>query len=550
MEEIFKPDLIFINGNILTVDKNDSIVEAVAIKGNKFIATGLTDEIIKLEGKETKIIDLQGKSVMPGIIDSHTHPDSISIRFLEVDCRAPPIKTISEILNKVKAKAIEIGSGKWIRGVAFNDSKLVEKRHITRWELDNVSPTNPVFILSDTGHQAIVNSNALEIARISKDTPEPPGGEIERDDSGVPTGLLYENAMGLIKQHIPEYTVEELTESYEKMVEQMSQWGITSTHNASSRINGIRTYKHLLENGIKKLRMSLMMSVNREKPGDVLDALILGGIESGFGNDWLKIISVKIMGDGSGAGGTCCVYDPQNRGPRGLGIWMTEPDEVERLVTKAHNSGLRVSIHSIGDRGIEMALDCIEKAQKTNPIPDMRHRIEHNSLCTLNLLERIKVLGVTPSSSIGYMYGLGDQYTENFGLERSKWLHPHKTMKEMEIIAGGNSDCPVTYYSPFVQIYSAVTRKTSNGQVVGPDEAINVMDAIRVYTWNGAYLSKDENKLGSIEVGKLADMIVIDKDILLIPEEEIKEIKVLLTIVDGNIIYDRLDACAHLTFPR
>ena len=218
---------------------------------------------------------------------------------------------------------------------------------------------------------------------------------------------------------------------------------------------------------------------------------------------------------------------------------MTEPEEAEKLVIKAHNAGLRVSIHSIGDRGIDMALDCIENAQNLNPIPDVRHRIEHNSLCTPKQLKRIKKLGVTPSSSIGYMYGLGDQYAENFGSERSRWLHPHKTMKEMGIIAGGNSDCPVTYYSPFVQMYAAVTRKTSSGQVVGSEESISVMDAIKVYTWNGAYLSKDEDKLGSLEPGKLADMIVIDKDILDIPQEEIKNIQVCQTIADGKIVYDR-----------
>jgi predicted amidohydrolase YtcJ len=172
-----------------------------------------------------------------------------------------------------------------------------------------------------------------------------------------------------------------------------------------------------------------------------------------------------------------------------------------------------------------------------NPIPDMRHRVEHNSLCTPKQLKRIKELGVTPSSSIGYMYGLGDQYAENFGPERSRWLHPHKTMKEMGIIAGGNSDCPVTYYSPFVQIYAAVSRKSSSGQVIGPEEAISVMDAIRVYTWNGAYLSKDENKLGSIEPGKLADIIILDKDILTIPTQEIIDIQVLTTIADGKIVY-------------
>jgi predicted amidohydrolase YtcJ len=270
---------------------------------------------------------------------------------------------------------------------------------------------------------------------------------------------------------------------------------------------------------------------------DMLSAMSSLGIESGFGDEWLRIMSLKIMGDGSGAGGTAGVYTPQNRGPKGLGLMTTSPEDMERIVLAAHEAGLRVSIHSIGDRGIDIALDCFEKAQKAKPVKDMRHRIEHNSCCTPKQLRRIKKLGVVPSSSIGYMYGLGDQYAENFGPKRSRWLHPHKTMKAMGIIAGGNSDCPVTFYSPWTQIYSAVTRKTSSGQVIGPEEAISVLDAIRVYTLNGAYLSKEEDMKGSIEAGKLADLIVLDRDILSIPSDEIKEVKVLTTIVGGKVVY-------------
>ncbi|MFW6109509.1 MAG: amidohydrolase [archaeon] len=534
-----KADMILKNGKIITVDPDDSIAEAVAIRGNKIEAVGTSREVSTLIGPSTEVIDLEGKTLMPGIIDSHTHPSHIAARFLEVDCRAPPIRRVSEILDRIQERAQEMDSVEWIRGANFNDSKLEEKRHINRWELDEVAPENPVFVVSDTGHQALANSKAFEVAGIDENTPDPPGGEIDRNEKGEPTGLLYENAMGLVRENIPEYSIDALRESYKDVVNQFAEWGITSTHNASGHRNGIRAYKQLLDQGVKKLRMRLMVSVNRDKPGDILDALERAGIESGFGDDWLGIMSIKIMGDGSGAGGTCCVYEPQNRGPKGTGLWMTEPEEVQRLVSKAHNAGLRVSIHSIGDRGIDMALECIEKAQKETPVPDMRHRIEHNSLCPPDSLNKIKELSVTPSSSIGYMYGLGDQYAENFGPERSRWLHPHKTMKEMGIIAGGNSDCPVTYYSPFVQIYEAVTRRTSSGKVVSPEECISPMEAIKVYTWNGAYLGKDEDKLGSIEPGKLADLIVLDRDILSVPHEEIKDIQVLTTIVDGKIVYKK-----------
>ena len=541
IKELLKADRILINGRIITVDRDGTLVEAVAIKDARFLETGSTQHILNLAGEGTDIMDMEGKTVLPGIIDSHTHPIFAATTLMEIDCRQTHIKRVENILEMVKQRAQELGPGKWVRVANFNDSKLVENRHITRWEMDEAAPENPVFIVSDTGHQSLVNSTAIELAGITKDTPDPSGGEIERSESGEPTGLLYETAMELVGNIVPPYTVAEIKESLREVLDQFSEWGITSTHDASGYDLGIRAYQQLLKEGVKQVRMNLMVIVHPENQPEVnlLNDMSCLGIESGFGDDWLKVMSLKIMGDGSGAGGTACVYTPQNRGTKGLGLMMTDPEHIEELVLKAHEGGIRCSIHSIGDRGIDIALDCIEKAQKRKPAIDMRHRLEHNSCCTPKQLKRIKALGVTPSSSIGYMYGLGDQYAENFGPERSRWLHPNKTMKEMGIIAGGNNDYPVTAYSPFVQMYAAVTRKTSSGQVVGPEEAISVMDAIRVYTYNGAYIGKDEDRVGSIEPGKLADLIVIDRDITSISHEEIKETKVLITIVDGKIAYQR-----------
>ncbi|MDP2855805.1 MAG: amidohydrolase [bacterium] len=541
LADVLAADLLLINGKIVTVDAVDSIVEAVAVKDGKILTTGSNNDVKKLAGEKTKVIDLKGKTVLPGIIDSHTHPHNAAMNFLEINCRGKEIRGIKDIKAAVAKKARELGPGKWIRGSGYNDSKLAEKRQITRRELDEAAPDNPVYIVSDTGHQAIVNSKALAISGITKGTPDPDGGQIHRDESGAETGLLYETATKLVADKIPEYTVEQVKEGLRQLWGQFSEWGITSTHDASAQMLGIRGYQELLAEGVRKVRVNLMVSIRPWRAGeeDMLYSLASLGIESGFGDDWLKVMSLKIMGDGSGAGGTAGVYTPQHRGPKGLGLMLTDSKDIERIVMKAHEAGLRVSIHSIGDKGVDIALDCIEKAQNAKPVEDMRHRLEHNSCCTPKQLKRIKRLGVVPSSSIGYMYGLGDQYAENFGPERVRWLHPHKTMKEMGIVAGGNSDCPVTFYGPFVQMYAAVTRKSSSGQVVGPEEAISVMDAIRVYTLNGAYLAKEENTKGSIEPGKLADMIVLDRDVLTIPPDEIKDVQVLTTIVDGVVVYKR-----------
>ena len=536
--ELFSANLILLNGKIVTVNHKNSIVEALAIKGNKIIAIGTSKEIRRLKGEKTKVLNLRGKMVLPGIIDSHTHPSHGATRFLDIDCRGPGIKSIKDIQKAVSERVKQLGSGNWVRGSNYNDSKLKERRQISRHELDKVAPDNPVILVSDTGHQSIVNSRALKIAGISKETVDPQGGHIDKDEKGELTGLLYETATQLVSIHVPVYTLEDTKQGLKRLFDRFSEWGITSTHDASGSMTGLRAYQQLLEEGYRKVRVGLMVRSARDSSVDALDSLINLGMESGFGDEWLRVISFKIMGDGSGAGGTSAVYTPQHRGTKGLGLMTTDIEDLNKIVLKAHKARIRCSIHSIGDRGIDLALDAIETAQKTEPIEDMRHRLEHNSCCTLKQLRRIKKLGVTPSSSIGYMYGIGDQYAENFGSKRSRWLHPHKTMKELEIIAGGNNDCPVTFYSPFVQIYAAVTRKTSSGQVVGAEEAISVMDAIRIYTWNGAYLSKEEDIKGSIEPEKLADLIIIDRDILKVPSEKIKDTKVLMTIVDGKIVYE------------
>ncbi len=532
-------DLVFLNGKVITVDSENRIAEAVAVRKGRIVAVGSNEEVRSHIGEGTRIIDLEGRALLPGFIDTHTHPSHAAVRLYEIDLRSPPVRSIKDVLRLVAEKAEELGPGKWVRGTNYNEAKLVERRHVTRWELDEAAPENPVFITKETGHEFVANSMALKIAGITRGTPDPPGGKIDRRADGEPTGVLYETAGRLVREHIPSYTVEEVKEGLKRVWDQFAEWGITTTHDAGVDTTALRAYQELLAEGVRKVRTHLMIMVRSPKGEDLLEALTQLGIESGFGDEWLKILGVKIMGDGSGAGGTAAVYEPQHRGPGGLGIMVTPPEELKRLVLKAHRAGLRVCIHSIGDRAIDYALDAIEEAQRELPRPDIRHRIEHNSLCTPRQLKRIKELGVTPSSSIGYMWRLGDDYLENFGPERARWLHPHRSMLEMGIIAGGNSDYPVSDGNPLIQIYEAVTRRTRNGVIVGPEEAIGVMEAIRLYTWNGAYLGREEHFKGSIEPGKLADLVVLDRDPLSVPVEELKDIKVVMTIVDGRIVYQR-----------
>ena len=538
VDDRIAPDLILYNGKVLTVDSNNRIAEAVAVKDDIIMAVGSSDCIQSLKGSKTEVIDLEGKTLLPGFIDTHSHPGVAASTFLMINLTSPPISSIKDILRMIKEKAGNSLPGEWIQGINYNQLKLRENRHVTREELDSVAPKNPVVITRLTGHMYVLNTLAMEAAGIDRYTVDPNGGKIDRNENGEPTGLLLGNAGSLVLDVVPPFTLEQIKWGLRKVFDKYTEWGVTTVHDPGTTAMDMRAYRSLLDEGVKQVRVQTMMRTHRESPRATLDEMISLGLSSGFGDKWLRVMSLKIMGDGTGSGGTAGVYAPQNRGDT-LGLFMTSPEEIKELTIKAHEYGIRVSIHSIGDRAIDVALDAIEEAQRLHPREDMRHRIEHNSICTPRQLKRIKELGVSPASSIGYMYSIGDDYYDNFGPERVRWAHPHKTMKEMGIIAGGNCDYPITDGNPMIQIYEAVTRKTRTGLVVGPEEAISVSDAIRVYTFNGAYLGKEEKVKGSIEEGKLADMAVLDEDILSTPSEELMDIKVIMTIVGGKIHYNK-----------
>jgi predicted amidohydrolase YtcJ len=538
IDDRLAPDLVLLNGKIVTIDSENTVTEAVAVKNGIILAVGPSSDIRNIVGEKTQTIDLKGKTILPGFIDTHSHPGVAATVFLQINCISPPTKTITEILEKVKEAASNVTPDEWIRGINYNQLKLEEKRHITREELDAAAPNNPVVITRLTGHMYILNSLAIKEAGITRDTPDPDGGKIERDQTGEPTGLLHGNAGELVLNKMPPFSVEEIKWGLRKVFDQYSEWGITTVHDPGTTALDLRAYKELLDEGLNQVRVQCMMRTHRGSPRTTLNEMIALGIASGFGNDWLRIMSLKIMGDGTGSGGTAGVYEPQAKGDT-LGLFMTSPEEMKNLTVLAQKHGIRVSIHSIGDMAIDAALDSIEEAQKQYPAHDMRHRIEHNSICTPKQLERIKELGASPASSIGYMLSIGDDYMENFGEKRMRWCHPHKTMQEMGIIAGGNCDYPITDGNPMVQIQQAVTRKTRSGLVYSLEESISVLDAIRVYTWNGAYLEKEEHKKGSIEPGKLADMVFLDKDILDQPVDMIDQVKVITTIVGGKIVYQK-----------
>ncbi|MEE9503921.1 MAG: amidohydrolase [Thermodesulfobacteriota bacterium] len=533
-------DLALLNGKIVTVNERNELAEAVAVKDSKIVGVGTTNEIKELAGNDTKVIDLQKKTVTPGFVESHCHPSMAGPRLL-FEVNAGGATTILEIIDRIRQKARQLPQEKWLRAWGYNDRRLKEKRHPTRWDLDKATTKHPVFLARLDGHMGVVNSKALKLAQITKDTPDPEGGKIDRDpETGEPTGLLRETAQALAKNIIPPYTIEEMKEGLVTACNQLASWGITSFGDAAVVRDSMVAYQELLAENRLPLRVAMMIvGLPMLEFPPYLNELKVLGIKAGFGNDRLRILGTKFMIDGSMSGYTAALYEPYSNEPTEYGIIVQSPEELTRGIVEAHKAGLRPLTHAIGDRAIDIVLDAIEKALTETPVADHRMRIEHCTLPTDEAIDRMKRLGVIPSSSVGFIYELAPAHLLCIGPERAKRYFPHKTYLEKGILSVGNSDWFVTSANIAQQLYGVVTRKGYSGEVIGPEQAISVMDALRLYTINGAYASFEEKIKGSIERGKLADMVVLDRDILTIPEEEIKDIKVEMTIVGGEIVYQR-----------
>ena len=539
MSSPLQADLLLLNGKIVTVDQDETVAQAVAVKGNRIIHVGSDLDMKTLTCGDTLVIDLEGKTVLPGFIDSHVHV--IGAGRLQIMAREyVDIKyadSISEVLEKIGERVKVTPKGEWIIGWGYLWSRFKEKRAPYGHELDMVAPENPVLL--NFSAMGVANSLALKQAGVTKDS-KPDYGEVELDpDSGEPNGRLQGGAaVRLVSRHVPPLKAEPY-EAASLACDQWTRWGITTAHQAGATRTDFTFLQKMKRDGDLKLRFRLYIH-NMTSNLEFMDHAIALGIQNGFGDDMLKISGVKLALDSMGSMGNAATYEPCTGNPGSLGILLVTPEKLEEMIVRAHKAGLQTATHSIGDRAIDINLDAIEAAIKEHPNPDHRHRIEHCTQCTPKQLARIKELGVHPGES-NYIWNFGDAYKYQFGLERSEWLYPYKSFKDYGIIASANSDYGggPWHGNPIVGIYSMVTRRTEGGDTVGLSQAVDVMDAIKAYTIYGAHASFDEDNLGSIEEGKLADMIVLSDDITSVHSEKIKEITVEKTILDGRIVYEK-----------
>ncbi|MCW4049467.1 MAG: amidohydrolase, partial [Candidatus Bathyarchaeota archaeon] len=518
-------DLIIINGKVVTVDKEDSITEAVAVKDGKIMKAGTTEEIKQLAGSKTKTMDLEGKLLLPGFIDTHEHCIRRGLQMDWVVCRSPPMKSLEDVVQALKAKADTKPEGEWVIGTGFDESQWEDKRFPNRYDLDRASDRHPIYLGRAGGHNSVANSLALELAGVTKDTPQPQGGNIERDENGEPTGRLDEiAAMNLVRNILPSFEEEEeidlLVKNWHILEEQYLSWGITSLHEAHIKAPQALAFQKLDQKGGLKMRIGLMLDGMTPYLGYATSDLSRQGITTPFKwSDRLCVVGVKVGTDGAMGSLTAALNDDYSNDPGNKGIIRCTQEELTDEVVRCHQAGIRTCIHAIGDRALDMTLNSIEDAVNSRDWPDHRHRIEHAGYVLPRQLERMARLVVNISASIGFCYPIGDSHIAALGPDRLCGYYPMKSFRDHGIVAAGNSDGFGTNWA-LTGIYGCVARKSRSGRYLCKDEAVPIMDAIRAYTWNAAYLEGSENLKGSIEPGKMADFVVLDRDILTVPHEE------------------------------
>ena len=541
VEEACKADLVLLNGKVVTVDPDFSIAEAVAVKDGRIIAVGSTAEIAETAGEGTEVIELEGRMVLPGLIDSHLHMLGTSLTMSMIDCRTPPMKSIADIIAAVRERAEKAEPGVWIQGRGWDQAKLSEHRNPTRWDLDEAAPDNPVYLTRTCGHILVVNSKALEIAGITGHSPQPVGGTIVNDEEGEPTGLLQERpAFWQVLKHVPPPDLDRKVEAIKLASKSFSEVGLIGVIEPGIVAEDMRAYQLALKDGGLTVRVNMMlMGVEGGEPvEESLRRIREFPMTTGFGDEMLRFLGLKLLIDGGIGGRTALLREPYEGEPDNYGILTMHEEKLKRLLDAGNVQGMTVGVHCAGGRAMDIVLRAFEATDRKRSIKGRRFTLIHAYQPGEENFEQCRRLGVVVASQPSFLYYLGDSFYENIGPERSKWVKPHRAWIDHGIVVGAGTDSPVTPYNPFVSLWTAVARRTElEGTQMGMEQRVTREEAIRMYTINGAYLSFEEYVKGSIEPGKLADLIVIDRDILTCPEDEIKETRVLRTILGGKTVY-------------
>ncbi len=530
-------DLVLVNGKIWTVDDRRPEVGAVAVLGNRIAAVGSNEEIRKWIGANTKVIDLQGRRVTPGFNDSHVHFLDGGMGLASVQLR--DARTPEEFRDRIRDFAAKLPKGRWILNGNWDHENWTPPALPTRRLIDAVTPDNPVFINRLDGHMCLANSLALKLAGVTRETPDPPGGTIVRDADGEPTGVLKDAAMNYVYKVIPSPSEEVMAEAIRAALACAAENGVTSVQDMSASPDVFGVYQKLLANN------ELTVRVYALQPLSEWGRLARAGIRAWFGNDKLKVGGLKGFADGSLGSTTALFFEPYLDAPKTSGLPSDEMFPEGKMLNNiigADRAGLQIAVHAIGDKANKTILDIFAEVGKRNGPRDRRLRIEHAQHLRPEEIKRFGAERVIASMQPYHAIDDGRWAENRIGPNRAKGTYAFRSLLDAGATLAFGSDWFVAPMEPLMGIYAAVTRRTLDGkrpQGWVPEQKITVAEAVRAYTMGSAYAGGDEKIKGSIEVGKLADLVALSADIFMIDPVEIEKTKVVMTIFDGKVIYDR-----------
>jgi len=523
-----EPELILYNGNFWTVDEKQPRAQAVAISGGRFAGVGTNQEILSLAAGGSRKIDLGGKSVLPGFIDAHAHPAISGVEHLRmVACDLPKI---SQVVAALRDRASKTPAGQWVLGFLYDDSKT--EHPVTLQELDAAVPDHPVIVYHRGGHIAFVNSLALKAAGVTDQTADPDGGLFERGAGRSFTGRVADKAVAVINKVIPERGSPEERQAGVKLISKMmASKGITSAGDASATADDLHAYQDAYAAGELSVRIYSIMFV------DFLDRMMAAGIRTGLGNEWVRVGGIKQFADGSISERTARLSQAYVGRPDYFGLFLSTEEELYQNGRKAHVAGWQLSTHANGDVAIERVLNVYERIQRESPRPDPRFRIEHCTLINDTLVQRMRTLGVVPVPFSGYVYYHGEKM-RFYGADRTTHMFAMRSFLDAGLRPPDSSDYTASPFDPMMWLQSQVTRTDRDGNVWGANQRISLEEAVRCGTIHGAHASFEENLKGSIEPGKLADLIVLGRDPFRENPSSLATIPVERTMVGGKWTFE------------
>jgi predicted amidohydrolase YtcJ len=533
-------DTVYVNGHLVTVDPDIPTATAVAIKDGRFAAVGDDTLVRTFAGPDTEVVDLGGATVVPGFNDSHCHIESAGQTGLVVDLAA--VGSVAEALEAVHAFADSRQPGEWVIGSGWHPlSQLAESRYLRRGELDRAAPRNPVY-LPTVGHAAMTNSPALEQTNIDAATSDPEGGTIERDDTGLPTGVLHERAIDLVTAGMPSWSVEQLEQQFVAGLAHANRFGITSVLQPWLSPTGIRAVQRLVLASRLTARMGVMWIPDPSVRIEEWAKTVTGcGVSSWFGDEWMKLVGIKLVLDGGMTLGTALMKEEYPGCSHDRGMATLSREHLIDLVVTAHEHDWRLGVHCVGDRAVDYVLDAFEAADRVRSIAGRRFALIHGSFARRDQLERARALGARLELQPAFLWDKAPTIEKFLGAETTSRAVPMRTA--IDVLGIDNvsmgTDYPTNGLNPFTCLYLAITRKDARGVTYGANEAVTREEALRAYTASGAFATRDEWLKGTISPGKLADFAELSDDYLTVETERIKDIEVVRTVVGGRVVFER-----------